>query len=153
MTTKKIVKRVVTKNRSVAVFFVADDVRLEQGGKPTLLGFFPDGIVQLRLPKGIKPPTTKTPIALQSLAILGCFSNAKRKNKIEIELHAPDGSILYELRDGQAQSEGDSLNVVARFAAMPVVGWGIYKVVVRLNNKPYDFSFEIKRDPRPFQKR
>lgn len=130
-------------------FFIADDIRIEQGGKPSLLGFYADNIILVRMPKKSKDPTEDQPIGIGSLAILANFVGAKGTHDVEMELFGPSGSSLLKTGKGQLSSIAANLNFVPQFRPMPVVGFGQYKVVIKLDKKNFVFNFDIRRGEEP----
>lgn len=130
-------------------FFIADDVRIEQGGKPSMLGFYPDNIILVQMPKKNEDPTKDRPIGIGSLAILATFLGAKGTHNIELKLFAPDGSSLLKTGEGKLSSVSENLNFVSQFRPMPVVGFGQYKVVIKFDQKPFSFTFYVRRGQAP----
>ena len=126
-------------------FYIADDVRIEQGGKPSLLGFYPDNVILLQMPKKTKDPTKDHPIGIGGLAILASFIGVKGTNDVEMELFGPGGLSLLKSGEGQIISDAENLNFVPRFQPMPIVGLGQYKVVIKLNKKPFTCTFDVRR--------
>lgn len=130
-------------------FYISDDVRIEQGGKPSLLGFYPDNVIVVLMPEGAKEPTKEQPIGLVGLAILANFIGARGLYDIETELFGPDGLSLTKASGGKTPSEAENFNFVSRFQPMPIVGFGQYKVVINLNDKPFTLTFEVRRGKLP----
>lgn len=128
-------------------FFLADDIRVEQGGKTSMIGFYPDSVIIAQLPKGAKDPTKRKPFALQGLAILASFRDAFGTYELELMVRGPKGELISSAKGGKLLAERKgSLNFVPRFAPFPVVGFGKYQLVLKLNGKKvYSFSFEIRR--------
>jgi len=125
-------------------FFVADDIRLEQGSKPSLLGFFADNVVVLPLPKTQGAPTRDKPIALSGLAFLISFPGAGTYN-VEMEFRAPNAVSLIKSGEAKIASGGPVVNLVTRLQPFLVTAFGIHELIVRINKKSYTFRFEIRR--------
>lgn len=127
-------------------FYIADDIRLEQGGKPSLLGFFPDNVVVVPIPEKTKSPTQKEPIAVFGLAFLANFPDATGSYSLGMEFLAPGDVILLKSTDGRVATEKDpGINVITRLQPFPIVAFGIHKLIVTLNKKQFRFSFEVRR--------
>src|SRR5689334_19027465 len=76
-----------------ARIFIADDIRIEQGGKASLLGFFSDNVVVVPLPKDVPSPSREKAIALSGLAFLMNFP-IKGSYEANLKFLAPDGQPL-----------------------------------------------------------
>ncbi len=126
-------------------FYIADDVRVEQGGKPSLLGFYADNVILIQMPKKREDPTKEHPIGIAGLAILANFIGAKGTYDVEMELFGPDGLSILKSGEGKLSNDAENLNFVPRFQPMPVVGFGQYKVVIKLNKKPFTCTFDVRR--------
>ena len=70
-------------------FFLADDIRIEQGGKPSLLGFYPDSTIVLQVPKEENNPSDTSPMGLASIAILASFTGMGGDYNMTLELVGP----------------------------------------------------------------
>lgn len=145
--TKKLPKsrRVTGSVPSRCNFYLADDVRVEQGGKPSLLGFYPDNVILMLMPKKDKDPTKEHPAAIGGLAILASFIGARGTYDVEMELFGPGGASILKTIQGQLSSDQENLNFIARFQPMPIIGIGEYKVVIKLNKKPFTGIFYVRR--------
>jgi hypothetical protein len=130
-------------------FFIADDIRIEQGGKPSLLGFYADNIILVRMPKKSKDPTKDRPIGIGSFAILANFVGVKGTHDVEMELFGPGGPSLLKTGKGKLSSVTENLNFISQFRPLPVVGFGQYKVVIMLDQESFAFTFDIRRGEPP----
>lgn len=148
MKAKKTTKRILKKTAPVPSkcnFFVADDIRLEQGGKPSLLGFYPDGKLELQLPKGMAAPTTEQPIGLATLAILANFVGASGEYKLDLELFGANNQSLMKGKEAKLVGEAKNINFVARFAPFAINGFGTYTLVLKVDKTEFKFSFDVTR--------
>ena len=146
MKAKKTTKRTLKKTAPVPSkcnFFVADDIRLEQGGKPTLLGFYPDGKLELQLPKGMAAPTTERPIGLATLAILANFVGASGEYTLDLELFGANNQSLMKGKEAKLVGDARNINFVARFAPFAINGFGTYRLVLRVDKTEFKFSFDV----------
>lgn len=124
-------------------FFLADDVRIEQGGKPTAVGLYPEDKVVVLMPKQVADPTPDKPIGIPSLAILAAFYGAKGTYSMNLELFGPSnrsmGSSKIELK-----GEG-GIHYISRFMPMPIIGFGSYKLALTIAKKSFTYKFLVVR--------
>lgn len=132
-------------------FFIADDIRVE-GQKPMIIGFFPNDHVGMNIPADTPEPTSKNPVALQSLAILVSLIDIAGAYKAKISLYQPNGSAIFENSDlGEIIPSGEGLlksgvvNLVAKFMPFPVPEFGLYRFEISLGRKKYQYEFRIAR--------
>lgn len=127
-------------------FFIADDIRNE-GFKPMIIGLLTDDIVGIEIPAEQPEPSTEAPIMLQSLAILTTFIDCKGPYKTSISLYQPNGTALFENQDVDAgQAAGKSnINFIAKFMPFGIPEFGLYKFVIKLDRKKYEYKFTINR--------
>lgn len=126
-------------------FYLADDIRIEQSGKPSMVGFYPDNAIVVQLPKDAPDPTKDNPVGIASLAFLANFVGAVGEYDAEIEMTGVGGVPLVRSDRRKLVGTKKNINFVTRFIPMPVVGFGTYKVVIKLDGHPYEFSFEVRR--------
>lgn len=126
-------------------FYLADDIRIEQSGKTSLVGFYPDKAIVVQLPKDAPDPTKDKPVGVASLAILANFVGAVGEYDAEFEMTGVGGVPLVRSDRRKLVGTKQSINFVTRFTPMPVVGFGTYKVVIKLDRHPYEFLFEVRR--------
>ncbi len=132
-------------------FFIADDIRIEQGGKPSLLGFYPDNEIVVQMPKDLPDPTKESPVGIASLAILANFVNAVGEYDAEVEMNGAGGVPLVRADRNKLIGNKKNINFVTRFIPMPIVGFGKYDIVIKLDGHPYAFSFNVRREDAPAQ--
>ena len=126
-------------------FYLAEDIRIEQSGKPSMVGFYPDSVIVVQLPKDAPDPTKDSPVGIASLAFLANFVGAVGEYDAEIEMTGVGGVPLVRSDRRKLVGNKQNINFVTRFTPMPVVGFGTYKVVIKLDGRPYEFSFEVRR--------
>ncbi len=142
------------KKRKVAVmqaypkdcaFFLADDIRIEHDGKPSLLGMYPDNTVLFQLPQEIPDPSPSTPIHSPGLSILAHFPRARGTFDMTLELLGPNGQVIGKSVGDKLVGDRENINFVTRFSPFPVVGLGHYVMKITLGKKLYTFDFYIRR--------
>ena len=147
----KSARKVIKATKTAAVrplhcnFYLADDIRIEQGGKPSLVGFYPDNTIVVQIPKDAPDPTKDSPVGITGLALLANFVGAVGEYDAEMEMVGVGGVPLVRTDRRKLVGNKQNINFVTRFAPMPLVGFGTYKVVIKLDGHPYNFSFRVQR--------
>ena len=127
-------------------FFIAEDIRIEQSGKPTLLGFFPNKILVVNVPENTPNPTRIAPFYIQGLSILSYFDDLKGDHTSAMKLIGPDRKELSPRIQGNPIAlNAPGLNLVSGFSAFPVVGFGKYTFVVSIDDRDFSCTFEVRR--------
>ena len=127
-------------------FFLADDIRIEQGGKTSLLGFYPDNVIVAQIAAEAKDPTKKKPFGLAGIAILANFIDAFGSYSLDMELIGPGNETLGKSTGATLVAEKrGSVSFIPRFTPMQIVGFGDYKLVLTLNGKVFTFTFTVIR--------
>lgn len=133
--------------RSEPVFYLAEDVRIEQGGKISMLGFFSNSTIQIHLPPGTPNPTREKVIGIGSLSVLSAYHNVPGTHTIKFRLAGPDGTVIAETVEGSiAPNAGDTgLNLISRFSPMPLIAFGTYSFSSILDGHVDTFTFTVVR--------
>ena len=92
-----------------------------------------------------KAPTQKEPIAISGLAFLANFPDAIGSYSFGIEFIGPGNVTLLKSGEGKLASQNTGLNVVTGLRPFPIVSFGMHKLIIKLNNKPYLCAFEVRR--------
>ncbi len=131
---------------TMARFFLAEDVRMETGGKPLLLGLYVDDKIHVDLPDGAPEPTPEQPIALAEMAVLASFPATNGKFTGRLSMIDPSGKILLQSGDGEFQTEYNGiLNIVSKFKPFVFDNFGQFKFVVELDDSRFEYNFSILR--------
>lgn len=136
-----------------AKFFLADLIHVDaSNSKPTLIGFFPNDSIALHKDKGVADPTDADPVVLQSICILTSFINCRGSFDVTVSLFQPDGNPFFEDRKVEGKIGADSgdeetvdVNFIVQFNPFKVSQYGDHRYVVKLDNKNYDYEFQIQR--------
>lgn len=128
-----------------ARFFLTDEVRYESNNKPILLGFYPDDVVVVPLPDDEPNPDKDHPLAIEGLTILTAFFEGQGSFQSRVKLTAPNGE-FFESNHTVIQSEmlGTMINYT-KMNPFPVIDFGKYRFTIALDDKEYDYEFEIRR--------
>lgn len=73
-------------------WYLAEDIRVEQGGKLSILGLYPDDMVVVEMPTDEPDPTSEKPIAIEGLAILCLLVGFHGQSKFKLSLGGEDGA-------------------------------------------------------------
>lgn len=126
-------------------FFLADDIRLEQNGKSTLIGFYPDDVLVLQLPKSAPDPTPQERTGISSLTVMASFPNAKGSKEAQVALTGPSNVEILRSDKKTLVADAKSLNLIFRFSPMQIVGFGMYEFSITLDKVQYNYKFEVRR--------
>lgn len=135
-------------------FFIADDIRSDSP-KPLLIGLFADDVVGLVLPADQPDPTKEQPVAIPGLSILASFIDCNGSFLVKTSLYGPDGNAIFEntvVDEGVGAKDTDgpsTINFVAKFMRFNVTAFGLYKFVIKLDDKDYPYEFSIVRHKAP----
>lgn len=128
-----------------ARFFLADDIRVEIGGKTTLQGLYPDDIILIDLPSGMPSPSITTPIQIEGFGILASFDRGFGSMSMDVRLSSPNGEVILEAKGGQLKAEKDGpVTFAGRFRPFIVSSVGTYEYFVTVDGKAFTYSFNIK---------
>lgn len=129
-----------------AKFFVADDIRSDgMSSKPTLFGLYPDDVIVLHFQEGEPDPSKEQPALVEGIAILSAFDMAYGVFKAEISLHQPDGEPIFNSVDEIRADNLGPMLVVMKFQPFSISQIGRYKFSVTLNDKMFEYYFEVRR--------
>lgn len=125
-------------------FLLAEDVRLEQFGKLSLLGWYGgESITLLRSPG--EPEQNWQP-NLNSLAFIFRFTPGTGSYSAILTLHSPSGKEVGKANLGQVTSfNGQPLGVVCKVGPIQVSEFGTYTVGVQLDTYRYEKTFDLVR--------
>lgn len=128
-----------------AALLMAEDIRMEVGGKTSLLGFFPGSII-IGDAAG-REVTEAEPVVLRLayMVILTDFPSAPEKFKCSIELVSPHGKAEKMLdqvieNPGPGRSATFALSVMGARFAVP----GVRYVRVILEGQAFDLPYEVR---------
>jgi Family of unknown function (DUF6941) len=118
-------------------FLICEDVRIEEGGKFTIIGGAGGGEIHV-------PEVPKVGAVLSSLTFLLSFTDGEGDFVAEVELQGPMDKPFPKPRQVNVVKQPNGyMNVVHKVAPFPVV-LGIYTVSVSLDGTPYSRQFQIK---------
>lgn len=119
---------------------VADQFRVEAGGKVLAIGLYPDGVVVMQMPADAPDPTDESPVGIAQLALLLSVSGSGRSHNLRVQLGADDAK-EFPVDLGTA----GSVNVILDLRPLVIRSFGIKPVVVELAGERHELSFEIRR--------
>lgn len=132
-------------------WYLADEVRLEIGGKVTIIGLFPDDSVVLEMPPDEPDPTPGQPVAIEGLTVLCIVRGFEGRHQFELALWGgdPARAVVREVTM-ETNSPEATLNLVSKFRPMFVESFG--DKTFRLSCEELGFVSEFKfklsrRDP------
>lgn len=121
-----------------ADFFVADDIREEQGTKKlTVLGLFAGGDI-------LFPKDTTPGFVIPKLAFFVRFKDGDGKWSIEWEIRAPDNSVVgHSNATFELKKDPHKIHLLILTSTIKVPLFGIFKLVVKLGSNELEFPFSI----------
>ena len=133
-----------------ARFFLAEDIRMEAGGKPLLLGLYVDDTILVDMPDSDPELSYDQPIVLNEMAVLASFPGTSGKFTGKLSITDSSGKILLQTGEGEFQTENNGiLNIVSRFRPFIFERFGKFKFVVELDENHFEFNFTILRNIAP----
>ena len=132
--------------RDKCAFIVCDDIRQEQGGKLSLMGWFPDGIVLVNIAEG---PSSGPALALSTLAMAVAFLDGAGDYRARVRLVAPGGKEMLSPDNVIPVSKGEGKAMTLNFKLAPFThdSFGQFRLSVSLDDHEYGFTFEVIRAP------
>lgn len=123
-------------------FLLCEQIRIEQGGKPSLLGLFPGSIIRV--------PLSASGTLFPSLAFLFV---AVGKNagtfKVSISIVQPSGQVL--VRDAPLpealKKANEPLAIACTISPFQSNEFGLFHAVLKLDNTEYHRTFSVVKDP------
>jgi hypothetical protein len=137
-------------NRDKCTFFLGDDIRVEEGGKVSIMGLSVNGILQIQKAPGLVPvPAPDAPMIVHSVAFLASFNDGLGDFSVTFQLYKPDGNKVLPTDPPPATAKKNPdgpMNLILKLNAIEVAP-GMMKLVVNLNGRPYEFPFEVRVMP------
>jgi hypothetical protein len=130
--------------RDKCIFLLCDDIRLEAGGKFSLMGWFPDGIV-LTEPAPGAPPGGNL-LSLPGLSVAVAFLDGVGEYKARVQVNAPDGAPMLPLSNEVpvTKREGLAMTLHVRITPFASRSFGQFTVRVSLDDHEYIFTFHVR---------
>lgn len=126
-------------------FILADAVRQEVGGKLTMLGLYSGDVVLLNetLPPAL--PEGAAGMALAGLTFLVRVLDGQGQFKYRVDLYGPKGEMLGQRMTEQIleMQPGTTASLIVPVQPFPIPEFGIYRIVLTLNGRPYEFKFRV----------
>jgi hypothetical protein len=127
-------------------FTLCDDIRQEVNGKVSLMGIYAADKVVLLDPKPI--PEQKALAVLPSMALAFFIANAEGSLNMSVQLVPPSGAKSPVLNIGPVVAEKGRSAITGAFLRPFVVQeYGTHKVLLHLDDRKYEFSFEVVQAP------
>lgn len=131
---------VVVPSDAKTLFLVADDIRIETGGKLTILGLFAAGQILLHTPI--------LPIALQSLAFCMMFTDGEGKFSSTAKFLDPSGKdIVPPITAVLVKEPTKTATQILKLVPFSIASFGEYKCIVTLDQTAFQRSFFINPAP------
>lgn len=134
-------------------FLVAEEIRMEMGGKLTILGLFPDD--NIRMIKGDRPEgaSPDMPEGLERLAFLISISelSSKKIHKFKGRITDPSGAVYKpeeSLGEGRIE-KGTSRSIIVEMKPFIVKTEGVYHFDFSIDKEVLSFPFEIREQAKP----
>lgn len=130
-------------------FYIADEIRNEQGGKPFLIGLYPDHVVVVNVGKDqpeIGSSGEKIGYLIERLAFLVCVSEAPGKHTVAVQYFDPSGNPLAPrtaLPDFEIE-KGLSASLVLESKPFPFPESGMYKLSFEIDGNMHELPFEMR---------
>jgi hypothetical protein len=117
-----------------ATFLICEDVREEKGGKVSLLGVFAGGDVQLA--------NFKDGMGID-LCVYCMFRGGAGAFNMQATLIDPKGAVAKGPVESAVVEEGNTLGFTIRMRPLMISSLGIYRLVVTIDGKDFEFNFPI----------
>lgn len=126
-------------------FLLADGVRQEQGGKFTVLGFYPGNGVLLNQPLPKKVPDGFKGVALPGLTLIITLFDGNGSFSGDLKIIRPSGELLGKGSTNIVieKNKGKSASLLIPIEPFPVTEFGDYQATLKLGAHKYDFVFRI----------
>ncbi len=130
-----------------AKFLLAEDIRMDAGGKPIVLGLYVNDMILVDLPDNTPEPSASQPIILPEMAVLASFPDTNGTFSGTLSIIDPAGKIVLQTGAGEFQTESTGiLNIVSKFRPFAVENFGQFNFTVELDGKIFEFPFSIVRN-------
>lgn len=126
--------------RPFARILIADDFRVEEGGKVFAIGLFTDNVIVSLVPRGTPAPTAELPYGIDALAILLCVGGVSGLHDLSVTLG--DGPSRQWQVDLQ---EGASANLIMKLRPLLVRSFGMKPVRIEFAGQTFESAFELRR--------
>lgn len=128
-------------------FYLADDVRSESSGKVTLVGLYPDNVLVLGLPTGTASPSPQNALGISAVAVLSTIQGDPGLCEAVFKLTDPHGRVMIQSAEPAPILVGKErhANLIARFPAFVVTGFGTYKFELQIGDQVHVFPIEVKQ--------
>jgi hypothetical protein len=129
-------------NDAAIQFLLCESVRQEQGGKLTLLGFFPGSVI-------VVPPTTET--ITFPLAFLFITNDGDGLFSVRVTLIRPSGAVEFADQPipDVTKEPGKPMTALVQFLPFHTSEFGGFKILLKLNDALYERIFTIQKEPLP----
>ena len=125
-------------------FLLCEDVRSENTGKLLIVGLYPGEVVLMNDPKPVEGLDAVSAIA--SLALVFIARKGLGRFESNFEITAPDGRRVAEAQGSVVELvEGRGATAIAIFRPFAVLAFGEHQIRLRLDETPYEFTFDVRR--------
>lgn len=125
-------------------FLIADGVRQEQGSKLTVLGFYAGNSILLNEPLPSVIPDGFKGIAIPSVTMIVNILDGQGLFKCSVEVFRPSGKVIGKGLELQVEKKKDAAaTLLVPMQPFPVSEFGIYRTVLKLNTRKYEFKFKV----------
>jgi hypothetical protein len=137
---------------AICKLLLADDFRLEQGGKVTALGLYVDGVIVIHMDEGLPDPTLEAPIAIEGISLLVAVSGLEGEHSIGMGLSGgnkdvPTGPV--QEQKVSFESGGHSIQMITKIRPLLIGSLGIKHVLVSIDGTEMLLPFEVRRGVPP----
>jgi hypothetical protein len=146
-TNKKTAAKHIENLRPKIHFIVADDVRVEEGGKLVAVGIYLDRVVVAQSEADFVPSASE-PMVLEGLSLGINVRGVSGEHCFEIAFKAgADGQRMSLGEQSHTIKSGSSLNLVVKLRPFITHSYGVKTVEVLIDGQPFPLEFEIKKGP------
>lgn len=124
---------------------IADDVRLEVGGKVSMLGLYLDDKLNVNLAPEALDPTQAAPVVIEGICILTTVSGLPRDTTFELQLLSPSGQAAAQ--GSVSLQAGPFANAILKFRPLTISELGQWKLILKSDGPGHEFAFDILRAP------
>lgn len=127
-------------------FFVSDDIRTDNDGKPMLIGFYPDNIVGLKVPADVTPTSSK-PLGIAGLTFMFTISAPPGEHEATLSIEFSDEKVSARKIENRFQttSKKSSYNIIAKSQPFPVFAFGTQNLKLVVDGHEFNETFELRR--------
>ena len=136
-----------------AYFFIADDIRLEQGGKVSAIGLYADRVIVAQMRPDQQEPSKEAPLIMEGFVFLVSLSGLEGKHRVKLDYS--DDAMVDNAKFDPVDSQFNfpdpalSMNFVGRIRPFITTAFGSKRISLEVDGEVSEFTFEIRRGKLP----